>query len=169
MQWVGVIVLSHSRDKLHRGEQFSSCMALQLVFYIAAHDKAAPSYLRPYFIFRMRTGRKNITALYNKRQGKCMFITFQEKLTMITAFGESSNNYDVTNFVFRTVRCNIFIQYKPTKCTFPPELISEFMISSTCFETEGLSSGRLPWFVYVWLPWLRFFRAFSSVVRQMPG
>jgi hypothetical protein len=24
-------------------------------------------------------------------------------------------------------------------------------------------------YVYVWLPWLRFFRAFSSVVRQMPG
>ena len=23
--------------------------------------------------------------------------------------------------------------------------------------------------IYVWLPWLRFFRAFSSVVRQMPG
>ena len=23
-------------------------------------------------------------------------------------------------------------------------------------------------YVYVWLPWLRFFRAFSSVVRQMP-
>jgi hypothetical protein len=26
-----------------------------------------------------------------------------------------------------------------------------------------------PLYVYVWLPWLRFFRAFSSVVRQMPG
>jgi hypothetical protein len=24
-------------------------------------------------------------------------------------------------------------------------------------------------YVYVWLPWLRFFRAFSSEVRQMPG
>jgi hypothetical protein len=24
-------------------------------------------------------------------------------------------------------------------------------------------------YVYEWLPWLRFFRAFSSVVRQMPG
>jgi len=24
-------------------------------------------------------------------------------------------------------------------------------------------------YVYVWLPWLRFFRAFYSVVRQMPG
>jgi hypothetical protein len=24
-------------------------------------------------------------------------------------------------------------------------------------------------YVYVWLPWLRFVRAFSSVVRQMPG
>jgi magnesium-transporting ATPase (P-type) len=24
-------------------------------------------------------------------------------------------------------------------------------------------------YVYVWLPWLRFFPAFSSVVRQMPG
>jgi hypothetical protein len=24
-------------------------------------------------------------------------------------------------------------------------------------------------YVYVWLPWLRFFRSFSSVVRQMPG
>jgi hypothetical protein len=24
-------------------------------------------------------------------------------------------------------------------------------------------------YVYVWLPWLRVFRAFSSVVRQMPG
>jgi hypothetical protein len=24
-------------------------------------------------------------------------------------------------------------------------------------------------YVYVWLTWLRFFRAFSSVVRQMPG
>jgi len=24
-------------------------------------------------------------------------------------------------------------------------------------------------YVYVWPPWLRFFRAFSSVVRQMPG
>jgi hypothetical protein len=24
-------------------------------------------------------------------------------------------------------------------------------------------------YIYVWLPWLRFFRAFSSVVRQMPG
>jgi hypothetical protein len=24
-------------------------------------------------------------------------------------------------------------------------------------------------YVYVWLPWLRIFRAFSSVVRQMPG
>jgi len=24
-------------------------------------------------------------------------------------------------------------------------------------------------YVYVWLPWLRFFRAFPSVVRQMPG
>ena len=24
-------------------------------------------------------------------------------------------------------------------------------------------------YVYVWLPWLRFFRAFSSVVRQMAG
>jgi hypothetical protein len=24
-------------------------------------------------------------------------------------------------------------------------------------------------YVYAWLPWLRFFRAFSSVVRQMPG
>jgi len=24
-------------------------------------------------------------------------------------------------------------------------------------------------YVYVWLPWLRFFRAFSSVVRQIPG
>jgi hypothetical protein len=24
-------------------------------------------------------------------------------------------------------------------------------------------------YVYVWLPWLRFFRAFFSVVRQMPG
>jgi hypothetical protein len=23
--------------------------------------------------------------------------------------------------------------------------------------------------VYVWLPWLRFFRAFSSIMRQMPG
>jgi len=59
---------------------------------------------------------------------------------MITAFGESSNNYDVTNFMFfRTVRCNIFVQYKPTKCKFP-ELIYEFMISSTCFETEGSST-----------------------------
>ena len=29
---------------------------------------------------------------------------------------------------------------------------------------------RLPWLrVYVWLPWLRVFRAFFSVVRQMPG
>ena len=35
------------------------------------------------------------------------------------------------------------------------------MTSSTCFEHEGSSSARLPW--------LRFFRAFSSVVRQMPG
>jgi hypothetical protein len=24
-------------------------------------------------------------------------------------------------------------------------------------------------YAYVWLPWLRFFRAFSSVARQMPG
>jgi hypothetical protein len=24
-------------------------------------------------------------------------------------------------------------------------------------------------YIYVWLPWLRFFRAFSSVVRKMPG
>jgi hypothetical protein len=24
-------------------------------------------------------------------------------------------------------------------------------------------------YVYVWLPWLRFFRAFSSAIRQMPG
>jgi hypothetical protein len=59
MQWVGVIVLSHSRDKLPCGEQFGSSVAVQLVFYIAGqHDKTAVSYLRPRFIFRMRTGRK---------------------------------------------------------------------------------------------------------------
>jgi hypothetical protein len=63
-------------------------------------------------------------------------------------------------------------------------------MSSACFDTEGSSSGRrlyvqvwqsvfsmhhffcifIVWlYVYEWLPWLRFFRAFSSVVRQMPG
>ena len=44
-------------------------------------------------------------------------------------------------YVFRTVPYNIITQYKPTKCTFP-ELIFEYTIFSTCFETEGSSSGR---------------------------
>ena len=45
-------------------------------------------------------------------------------------------------YVFRTVLYNIIIQYKATKCTFP-EIIFEMIISSTCFETEGLTSRRL--------------------------
>ena len=47
-------------------------------------------------------------------------------------------------YVSYTVHCNISIQYKPMRCTFPKLifLIFNFLISSICFEPEGSSSGR---------------------------
>jgi len=45
-------------------------------------------------------------------------------------------------FVFCAVHCNIIVQYKPTKCTFFKINIFNFLMPSTCFETEGSSSGR---------------------------
>ena len=43
-----------------------------------------------------------------------------------------------------TVQCNIIIQYKPIKCTFPTLKFNflKFLMSSTCFEPDGSSSGR---------------------------
>ena len=38
-----------------------------------------------------------------------------------------------------------------------------FLLTSILFSVYSLPTSIL------WLPWLRFFRAFSSVVRQMPG
>jgi hypothetical protein len=53
-----------------------------------------------------------------------------------------SMEMEVTIFyVFYTVHCNKITQYKPTKCNISI-LIFLFTMSSTCFETEGSSSGR---------------------------
>jgi hypothetical protein len=40
------------------------------------------------------------------------------------------------------VHCNIIVQYKPTKCTFPKLIFLIFLcVSFTCIETEGSASG----------------------------
>jgi hypothetical protein len=60
------------------------------------------------------------------------------------------------------VKLYLYSQYGPSWHVLGWTLPSPYCIH-TCYDCVFLL------YVYVWLPWLGFFRAFSSVVRQMPG
>ena len=53
-----------------------------------------------------------------------------------------NNNNLLIFYALCTAHCNIITQYIPTKCTF---LYFFNFLSSTCFDSAGLSSGRWLW------------------------
>ena len=64
--------------------------------------------------------------------------------------------YIIRFYVLCTVHCSVIIEHRLNKCLFY-KLIFSFLIlmSSTCFEPEGSSSGRLL-YVHLWYSTVRY-------------
>ena len=111
---------------------------------------------------RIRMELRSILILLASYQQKCM--------TYTTVVRTVKNSWWWTEELSET--CRVSFQNKFEKLV---HLVGFIMRDSwsivLLWEIVGLLfySFVFLFYVYVWLPWLRFFRAFSSVVRQMPG